>query len=92
MKKEIGNNYTAAQALTVAAAERMFAELTKGQDMENPTVTPEQVTELIISSVAGMDGVGQEALDKLVQALTGFMQTTLEQAATLEKGNEKPEQ
>lgn len=92
VKKEIGNDYAAAQALTVAAAERMFAELTKGQDMENPTVTPEQVTELIIGSVAGMDGVDQEALDKLGQALTGFMQTTLEQAATQEKGNEKTEQ
>lgn len=92
VKKEIGNDYATAQALTVAAAERMFAELTKGQDMENPTVTPEQVTELIIGSVAGMDGVDQEALDKLGQALTGFMQTTLDQAATQEKGNEKTEQ
>ena len=92
VKKEIGNDYATAQALTVAAAERMFAELTKGQDMENPTVTPEQVTELIIGSVAGMDGVDQEALDKLGQALTAFMQTTLEQAAAQEKDNEKPEQ
>ena len=92
VKKEIGNDYAAAQALTAAAAEKMFAELTKGQDMENPTVTPEQVTELIIGSVAGMDGADQEALDKLGQALTGFMQTTLEQAAAQEKDNEKPEQ
>lgn len=92
VKKEIGNDYATAQALTVAAAERMFAELTKGQDMENPTVTPEQVTELIIGSVAGMDGVDQEASDKLGQALTGFMQTTLDQAAAQEKGNEKTEQ
>ncbi len=92
VKKEIGNDYAAAQALTAAATERMFAELTKGQDMENPTVTPEQVTELIIGSVAGMDGVDQEALDKLGQALTAFMQTTLEQAAAQEKDNEKPEQ
>ena len=92
VKKEIGNDYAAAQALPAAATERMFAELTKGQDMENPTVTPEQVTELIIGSVAGMDGVDQEALDKLGQALTAFMQTTLEQAAAQEKDNEKPEQ
>lgn len=81
VKKEIGNDYAAAQALT-AAAERMFAELTKGQNMENPKVTPEQVTELLIGSVAGMDGVDQDELDKLGQALTGFMQTTLEQAAS----------
>lgn len=92
VKKEIGNDYVAAQALTAATAEKMFAELTKGQDMDNPTVTPEQVTELIIGSVSGMDGVDQEALDKLGQALTGFMQTTLEQAAAQEKVNEKTEQ
>ena len=49
--------------------------------MKNPKVTPEQVTKLIIDSVAGMDGVNQEALDKLSQALTDFMQTTLDQAA-----------
>lgn len=92
VKKEIGNDYAAAQALTAAVAEKMFTELTKGQDMENPKVTPEQVTELIIGSVAGMEGVDQEALDKLDQALAGFMQTTLDQAAAQEKENEKPEQ
>ena len=92
VKKEIGHDFTVQQALTKEAAERMFTELTKGQDMENPKVTPEQVTELIIDSVAGMDGVNQEALDKLSQALTAFMQTTLDQAAKQEKDDEKPEQ
>ena len=92
VKKEIGHDFTVQQALTKEAAERMLTELTKGQDMENPKVTPEQVTELIIDSVAGMDGVNQEALDKLSQALTAFMQTTLDQAATQEKDDEKPEQ
>lgn len=37
-----------------------------------------QVTELIIGSLAGMDEVNQEVLDKLSQALTDFMQTTLD--------------
>ena len=92
VKKEIGHDFTVQQALTKEAAERMFTELTKGEDMGNPKVTPEQVTELIIDSVAGMDGVNQEALDKLSQALTAFMQTTLDQAAKQEKDDEKPEQ
>ena len=43
------------------------------------------MTELIIGSVAGMEGVDQEALDKLGQALVGFMQTTLDKAAAQEK-------
>lgn len=92
VKKEIGNDFAAAQALTAEAAERMFAELTKGQDVENPQVTPERVAKLITGSVSGMDGVNQEALDRLGQALTGFMQATLEQAASRERDNEKPEQ
>ena len=92
VKKEIGHDFTVQQALTKEAAERMFTGLTKGQDMENAKVTPEQVTELIIDCVAGMDAVNQEALDKLSQALTAFMQTTLDQAAKQEKDDEKPEQ
>lgn len=91
VKKEIGNDFSVQQALTKETAERMFEELTKGQNMEKPQVTPEQITEAILGSVSGMDGVDQEALGKLGQALTGFMQTTLEQAAQ-EKDNEKPEQ
>lgn len=92
VKKEIGHDFTVQQTLTKEVAERMFTGLTKGQDTENPKVTPEQVTELIIDSVAGMDGVNQEALDKLSQALTDFMQTTLDQAAIQEKDDETPEQ
>lgn len=92
VKKEIGNDYSAAQALTASVAEKMFTELTKGQDMENPKVTPEQMSKQITGRVAGLDGVNREALDNLGQALTGFLQATLEQAAAQEKENEKPEQ
>ena len=89
VKKEIGNDFSAQQALTKEAAERMFGELTKGHYMEKPQVTPEQITEAVLGSLSGMDGVNQEALGKLGQALTGFMQTTLEQAAAQEKDDEK---
>lgn len=69
----------------------MFRELTKGHDMENPQVTPEQTTEAVIGSLSGMDGVNQKTLGKLGRALTGFIQTTLEQAAAQEKDDEKLE-
>ncbi len=92
VKKEIGHDFAAQQILTKEAAEKMFAELTKGQDIESLQVAPEQITAAILGSVSGMDGVDQEALGKLGQALTGFMQTTLEQAAAQEKDDEKPEQ
>lgn len=92
VKKEIGHDFTVQQTLTKEAADRMFAELTKGQDMENPQITPEQITAAILGSVSGMDGVDQDALSKLGQALTGFMQTTLEQAEAQEQDDGELEQ
>lgn len=72
VKKEIGNDFAAMQSMTAEQAKRMFTEVAKGQDMTNPTITPEQVSELIIGSVAGLDGVNRDALNTLGQALTGF--------------------
>ena len=53
----------------------LFAELTKGQDMQNPTITPEAVVDAITGSNSGVDGVNQEALDNFNKALLGLMQT-----------------
>ena len=89
VKKEIGNDFAAMQSMTAEQAKRMFTEVAKGQDMTNPTITPEQVSDLIIGSVAGLDGVNQDALNMLGQALTGFFQTTLEQAPSQEKDDEE---
>lgn len=89
VKKEIGNDFAAMQSMTAEQAKRIFTEVAKGQDMTNPTITPEQVSDLIIGSVAGLDGVNQDALNTLGQALTGFFQTTLEQAPLQEKGDEE---
>ena len=89
VKKEIGNDFAAMQSMTAEQAKRMFTEVAKVQDMTNPTITPEQVSDLIIGSVAGLDGVNRDALNTLGQALTGFFQTTLEQASSQEKDNEE---
>ena len=89
VKKEIGNDFAAIQSMTTEQAKRMFTEVAKGQDMTNPTITPEQVSDLIIGSVAGLDGVNRDALNTLGQALTGFFQTTLEQASSQEKDDEE---
>ena len=89
VKKEIGNDFAAMQSMTAEQAKRMFTEVAKGQDMTNPTITPEQVSELIIGSIAGLDGVNRDALNTLGQALTGFFQTTLEQASSQEKDDEE---
>lgn len=92
VKKEIGNDFTAQQTLTKETAERMFGELTKGQGIENPQITPEQITAAVLGSVSGMDAADPAALEQFGQALTSFMQSTLEKAAAQEKEHESPEQ
>ena len=92
VKKEISNDFDAVRAMTAEEAEKMFSEVTKGQDMENLTVTPRQVSDLIIGSVAGMDCIDPDALNMLGQALTGLFQSTLDNAASREKDDEQAEQ
>ena len=76
------------QAATSASL--MFTELTKGADVHTPTITPEMISAAVTQSAAGMDGVQKEALDKFGQALTEFLQSTLDHAQ--EKQNADPEQ
>lgn len=70
----------------------MFGELTKGQDIEKPQITPEQITAAALGSIAGMDSADTAALERFGQALTSFMQSTLEKTAAQEKEHESPEQ
>ena len=50
----------------------------------------EMISADVTQSAAGMDGVQKEALDKFGQALTEFLQSTLDHAQ--EKQNADPEQ
>jgi transcriptional regulator with XRE-family HTH domain len=74
-KKEVGSDLAAAKALSREVTETLFADLTKGQDMQKPTITPEQLADAITGTVSGAEGVNQEALDNFNQALRGLMQT-----------------
>jgi transcriptional regulator with XRE-family HTH domain len=74
-KKEVGSDLAAAKALSREVTETLFADLTKGQDMQKLTVTPEQLADAITGTVSGAEGVNQEALDNFNQALRGLMQT-----------------
>ena len=62
-----------AQTMSKEAAQQMYAELTKGQDVTKPNVTPEMVAGAITSSVSGMDVVDPEALKQFNQALLGLL-------------------
>ncbi len=71
--KKIGSNVSDAQAMSKEAAQQMYAELTKGQDVTKPNVTPEMIVGAITGSVSGMDGVDPEALKQFNQALIGLL-------------------
>ena len=71
IKKEAGSDLVAAEAISKEATEKMFAELTKGQDMQNPTITPEAVVAVLPGSISGVDEVDQEALDSLTKPCWG---------------------
>ena len=72
IKKEIGSNVSDAQAMSKEAAQQMYAELTKGQDVTKPNITPEMIAGAITGSVSGMDGVDPEALKQFNKALIGL--------------------
>ena len=91
-KKEIGNDFAAIRAMTAEETERMFTEITKGQDMENLTVTPQQTSDMIVGSVAGMGCVDPDALNTFGEALTGLFQSIFDNAASQEKDDEQTEQ
>ena len=92
VKKEIGNDFAAIRAMTAEETERMFTEITKGQDMENLTVTPQQTSDMIVGSVAGMGCVDPDVLNTFSEALTGLFQSILDNAASQEKDDEQTEQ
>ena len=92
VKKEIGNDFAAIRAMTAEETERMFTEITKGQDMENLTVTPQQTSDMIVGSVAGMGCVDPDALNTFGEALTGLFQSILDNAVSQEKDDEQTEQ
>jgi len=47
-------SFAALAASGVLTAEKMFTELTKGQDVQHPTITAEQLTDAMLDSVSGM--------------------------------------
>mgnify|MGYP000727236114 CR=1 FL=1 len=61
------------------SAEKMFTELTKGQDVQHPTITAEQLADAMLDSVSGMEGATPEALEQLRSGLLGILQSAAEQ-------------
>jgi len=79
IKKGIGSHYTEQEAMSKKVAEKMFNELTKGQDVQHPTITAEQLTDAMLDSVSGIEGATPEALEQLRNGLLGILQSAAEQ-------------
>ena len=90
VKQEVGNDLDAAKSLSKAVTQKMFTELTKGQDMQSPSITPEQIAQAVTSSVSGMDSVNLEALNQFGQAIQTFLESTLAPPAS--HTDEEPDQ
>ena len=67
IKKGIGSHYAEQEAMSKKVAEKMFTELTKGQDVQHPTITAEQLTDAMLDrrfghgrSYAGSAGTAAE--------------------------------
>ncbi len=63
----------------VCYTEGSTAQLTKGQDVQHPTITAEQLTDAMLDSVSGMEGATPEALEQLRNGLLGILQSAAEQ-------------
>ena len=73
-----GSHYAKQEAMSKKVAEKMFTELTKGQDVQHPTITAEQLTDAMLGSVSGMEGATPEALEQLRNGLLGILQSAAE--------------
>lgn len=78
VKKEIGSDLAAAQSRTEEITKEIFAELTKGQDMRHPSITPKQLADAITGTISGMEDVNEEALKQLNHALIDLVQSTMQ--------------
>lgn len=75
IKKGIGSHYAEQEALSKKVAEKMFNELTKGQDVRRPNITAEQVVDAVLDSVSGMEGATPDAMEHLLNALLEVMRS-----------------
>ena len=73
IKKEVGSDVAGAQELAKLNTERMFAELTQGQDKSHPTITPEQLANAVSGSIAGLDNVDADKLNDFTRSFQALI-------------------
>ena len=92
VKREYDVDFTATKALTKEITERMFAELTKGQDLPDVKITPGAFAEAVTSAVAGAGDLDANALNDFQTALIQLADGVSNPADGHRNENAKPDQ
>ena len=87
IKKEMASGKEISQNTTKEMAERMFSELTKGQDLQHPSVSPEQLASMVVQPISQMGLAEDESLAELQQALLHMMES-MQQKQNYENNDE----
>ena len=74
IKKDVGSALNDSRALTKATTEKLLDDLTKGQDIQKLSITPEQVAAAITSTIPADMIADAGVMDELNQALVHLMQ------------------
>ena len=74
IKKEMTSGEGISQNMTKELTEQMFSELTKGQDLHHPSVSPEQLAAMVVQPISQMGLAEDELLAELKQALLHMME------------------
>ena len=77
IKKEYETDSAAMQKLTATMAKQIFENLTRGQDMRSPHITPDMVADAVATSVSGLDGMDEEKLKAVKDTMLTLIKTTL---------------
>lgn len=75
IKKEMTSGEGISQNMTKELTEQMFSELTKGQDLHHPSVSPEQLAAMVVQPISQMGLAEDESLAELQQALLHMMES-----------------
>lgn len=68
------------QALTKEIAQQLLHEAVKGQDTPNPSISPEELANVIFGAAAASETIGAEELENLKKAYIGVFNSAAENA------------
>ena len=79
IKKEMASGEEVSQSMTKEMTEQMFSELTKGQDLLHPSISPKQLADMVIQPISQMGLAEDGTLSELQQALLHMMESMQQQ-------------